>query len=116
MVPMARRRMSLAVLVVLALSGSGLTRGLCFMPGTGEAGPRDAHACCKKGWTAAAPDCCMAGAADEEPVRAAVLVTLGPPAVIRAGLLDAPSGSRTTAGLVPGHRAHSPPGLVPLRI
>lgn len=114
MEPMTRTRMALALLVALTLSASGVTRGLCFMPGTGEAGPRDAHACCKKGWTAAAPDCCMAGAADEEPVRAAVLAALGPPAAIRAGVCDAPSGSRTTAILVPGHRAHSPP--IPLRI
>jgi hypothetical protein len=108
--------MSLVVLALLALSASGVTRGLCFMPGTGEAGPRDAHACCKKGWTTAAPDCCMAGAADEEPARTALLATPGAPASVRIAIVPATPGLLFGKTLAPGDCSHSPPGRVPLRI
>jgi hypothetical protein len=86
------------------------------MPGTGEAGPRDAHACCKKGWTAAAPDCCMAGAADEEPVRivaGAPLAGLAPAVTAVAALPTAAGAARVLAQV---DRSHSPPGPFPLRI
>jgi hypothetical protein len=113
---MPRFRHATGVLLVAALAASGAMRGLCFMPGTGEAGPRDAHACCKKGWTAGTPECCMASAADEEPARTAVPVMLGAPAASWIGIVVAPSGPRTAAALAPGDRSHSPPGPAPLRI
>jgi hypothetical protein len=113
---MSRPRHLLGVLLVLVLTTSGTLRGLCFMPGTGEVGPRDAHACCKKGWTAGAPECCMAGAADEEPARTSVPAAIGPPAAIRIGILVPPSESYRGTALAPGTRAHSPPGPAPLRI
>jgi len=116
---MARRRdhHSLAFLVAVIVTASGATRGLCFMPGTAEPGPRDAHTCCKTaGWAAAAPECCMTRAADEAPARAAVPTALSAPAAIRLGIVQQPASSRLAAGLAPGDRSHSPPGRAPLRI
>ena len=89
---------------------------MCFMPGTGEAGPRDAHACCRTGWTAAAPECCMTGAADEEPARTAVPIVLAAPAAIRLGIVPPPAMPPLAESLAPGDRSHSPPGRPPLRI
>jgi hypothetical protein len=106
----------LAVLAALVLTASGATRALCFMPGTGEPGPRDAHACCKKGWTERAPECCMAGAADEDPARTVVGVTLAEPPAVLAALPQPPRATFTYAVLAAGNRSHSPPGRTPLRV
>ena len=106
---------ALAVAVVLSLSG--VTRGLCFMPGTGEPGPRDAHACCKKGWTAGAPECCMASAAGEEPARAVSgPVIAASPAAATAFVAPALRVTRDPVAFGASDRSHSPPGLRPLRI
>ena len=113
---MSRLRHLSGVLLVVALAASGTLRGLCFMPGTGEAGPRDAHACCKKGWTAGTPECCMAGAADEDPARTSGPASPYAPAVIRIGMVLPRSDTYRGATLAPGTRAHSPPGPAPLRI
>jgi hypothetical protein len=114
---MARAAARLALMVAVVLSLSGMTRGLCFMPGTGEAGPRDAHACCKKGWTAGAPECCMASAAGEEPARSVsgpvIAGSFGPGTVFPA---PATRALRSPVAFGASDRSHSPPGLKPLRI
>ena len=110
----ATRRAAAMLLVVLRSSWA--TRGVCFMPGTGEAGPRDAHGCCKKGWTEGTPECCMAGAGDEEPARivgAAPLAGLLPAVTPVASVPDA-AGAARPAGT--HERSHPPPGRLPLRI
>jgi hypothetical protein len=53
------QRLWRVLLVVATLSGAG-TRGMCFMP-EAPAGRRPAHDCCKTGWKAVAPTCCMEG-------------------------------------------------------
>lgn len=111
-----RRRQGLAVLVALVLMASGVSRGLCFMPGTGEPGPRDAHACCKKGWTAGAPGCCMAGAADEDPARTVVSVALAAPPAVLDAVVHPPPATPSSVALDASNRSHSPPGRPPLRI
>jgi len=115
---MARLRVhrTLGFLVALVLTASGATRGMCFMPGTGEAGPRDAHACCKQGWTARPPDCCMAGAADEDPARIVLSVALAGPAPAVFAVASLPKATGADAVFLPIDRSHSPPGRVPLRI
>jgi hypothetical protein len=61
------RRVVRVLLVVIALAGSG-ARGLCFMPElTPGAGATPAHDCCRSGWTAASPTCCMEGRIDPVP-------------------------------------------------
>jgi hypothetical protein len=110
---MSRHLFGLVLAVVLATSGS--LRGVCFMPGSGEPVPRDAHACCKTGWTAGAPECCMAGAAGAEPARTAVPAALVAPASIRLDIAEGSPRVVATA-LRPGDRSHSPPGPTPLRI
>ena len=110
----ATRRSASIVLVVLLSSWA--TRGLCFMPGSGAAGPRDAHACCKTGWTEGRAECCMSGAADEAPARVTATTPLADPAPAVwsfAGLPAAPRAGRT---LPVSDRAHPPPGPFPLRI
>ena len=109
----ATRRAGALLLVVLLSSWT--TRGLCFMPGTGEAGARDAHGCCKKGWTEGTPECCMAGAADEDPARIVAGAPLaGPAAMTAVEPLPAPTGA---GGLHAGlDRSYRPPGPLPLRI
>ena len=105
-----------AAMVLVVLLSSWATRGLCFMPATGEAGPRDAHGCCKKGWTQGAPECCMTGAADEEPARAAAAASLGEPRPAVStfnGMPDAPYRGRAVFA---ADRSHPPPGAYPLRI
>ena len=105
------------VMVVAVLLSSWATRGLCFMPATGQAGPRDAHGCCKKGWTEGTPECCMTGAADEGPARVAAKAPAGDPcaAVLpQMGVPDAPHARRAVPAA--GRRSHSPPGSLPLRI
>jgi hypothetical protein len=106
----------LAVLVSVVLMASGATRELCFMPGTGEPGPRDAHACCKKGWTTGTPECCMAGAADEDPARTVVTVVLAAPPAVLGAVAHPPRAIRSSAALDASDRSHSPPGRAPLRI
>jgi len=115
---MARTRglRGFAFAVALVLTTSGATRELCFMPGTGEPGPRDAHACCKKGWTASTPECCMAGAADEDPARTVVAVTLAAPPAVLGAVAHPPRAGRSSAALDAIDRSHSPPGRAPLRI
>ena len=112
---MTATRRAGAILLVVLLS-SWATRGLCFMPGTGEAGPRDAHACCKKGWTLGTPACCMAGGADEDPARIVASAPLAglAPAVMPVAARPAAAGAARV--LAPVDRSHSPPGLLPLRI
>jgi hypothetical protein len=103
-------------LVVLVLLCSWATRGLCLMPATGGAGPRDAHGCCKKGWTQGTPECCMTGAADQEPARTATAKPLAEPrpAVMPSPFLpDLPYAGRAVPAV---DRSHPPPGPLPLRI
>jgi hypothetical protein len=113
---MAGLRHTVGVLLVVVLAASGTMRGLCFMPGTGEAGPRDAHACCKKGWTARPPECCMNSMADEDPGRTVVAITLAPPATAAAPGAPWAHPVPGRLGLDARARSHSPPGLAPLRI
>ena len=109
------RRTSL--LLVLLLLTSGTVRGMCFMPGTGEDGPRGGHDCCKKGWTALPPECCMASGADETSARvvglATVLPVLFPTGTTIDPRLDV---SRASEAITPVDRTHSPPGRSVLRI
>ena len=109
----ARRAASLALVVLLS---SWATRGLCFMPGSGEAGPRDAHACCKTGWTEGRAECCMTGAADEEPARIAVASPLAEPAAAAVPFIGLPEAPRSGRAAPAADRAHPPPGPFPLRI
>ena len=109
----ARRSASVLVVVLLA---SWTTSGLCFMPATGEPGPRDAHACCKKGWTEGRPECCMAGAADEEPARIAASAPLAGPPLATSPVAPTLDRARAAGFVVPIDRSHSPPGRIPLRI
>ena len=114
---MARAAARLALTIAVVLSLSGMTRGLCFMSGTGEAGPQDAHACCKKGWTAGAPECCMASAAEEEPARFLKIAILATPAAVsRVVVAPALPALAAPAAFRSNDRSHSPPGLQPLRI
>jgi hypothetical protein len=110
----APRRAGALLLVVLLSSWT--TRGLCFMPGTGEAGPRDAHGCCKKGWTQGTPACCMAGAADEDPARIVASAPLAGPAPVVTPVASLPAAAGGTRLLAPLDRSHPPPGSLPLRI
>jgi hypothetical protein len=110
----ATRRAGAMLLVVLLSSWA--TRGLCFMPGTGEAVARDAHACCKTGWTEGRAECCMAGAADEEPARIAASAPLAEPAVAAAPFIGLPEAPRAGRAVSASDRAHPPPGPFPLRI
>ena len=110
----ASRRAGVMLLVVLLSSWA--TRGLCFMPATGEAGPRDAHGCCKKGWTQGTPECCMTGAADEDPARVAAASPLaepGPAFVPFPGVAEASGNARAVPA---ADRSRPPPGSLPLRI
>ena len=110
----ATRRAGALLLVVLLSSWT--TRGLCFMPGTGEAGPRDALGCCKKGWTEGTPECCMAGAADEDPARIAGGVPLSGPAAAMTPVESLPASAGAGRLLAAQERAYRPPGPLPLRI
>ena len=111
-----RGRRGLGFLIALVLTASGVTQGVCFMPGTGEPGPRDAHACCKKGWVAGTPECCLTGAADEDPARTVAAVALAaPPAVLIEGP-QPPHPIHTFTAFASNERSHSPPGRTPLRI
>jgi hypothetical protein len=116
MASMPRLRFLSGVLLVAVLTASGTLRGLCFMPGTGEAGPRDAHACCKKGWTARPPECCMSSLADEEAGRVVAAPTLGPPRVAAVSTAFLPPAVPTHAVSAAADRSHSPPGPHPLRV
>jgi hypothetical protein len=111
--PGARRP---AVVLVLVLLASWTTRGLCFMPATGEAGPRDAHGCCRTGWTEGTPGCCMSSVADEDPARIVVAVPLVGLAPASAATAFLPDRARTAGIVPPKGRSHSPPGPLPLRI
>jgi len=107
---------SVAAFILVALVATGSGRGLCFMPGTGEAGPRDAHACCKTGWTEGRAECCMAGAADEEPARMAAVTPLAEPAAATVPFIGMPEAPRAGRAVPAADRAHPPPGPFPLRI
>jgi hypothetical protein len=113
---MDRLRHTLGVLLVVVFAASGAMRGLCFMPGTGDAGPRDAHACCKKGWTARPPECCMNSMADEDPGRTVVAITLALPASAAAPAAPWPQAVPGRLRFDARARSHSPPGRAPLRI
>jgi hypothetical protein len=104
-----------AALLTLVLATSGATRGLCFMPGTGEPGPRDAHGCCKKGWTSGAPECCMEGAPDDDPGRLQAVVAHTTPETTFVRVAP-PARVMTLTASAPRDRSHSPPGRAPLRI
>jgi len=116
MTPVGASRRTGLLLVALLLT-SGVTRGLCFMPGAGEAGTRGAHDCCKTGWTALPPECCMAGAADETPARVVGLATVLPVLFPTGTTLHPPLDvSRAPEAITPVDRTHSPPGRSVLRI
>lgn len=110
----ATRRAGAMILVVLLSSWA--TRGLCFMPGSGEAGPRDAHGCCRTGWTEGRAECCMAGAADEEPARVAVASPLAEPGPAIAPFSGIGDVRRAGRPVPAADRSHPPPGSLPLRI
>ena len=116
MASMPRFRVLSGVLLVAVLASSGALRGLCFMPGTGEAGPRDAHACCKKGWTARPPECCMSSMADEDAGRVVLAATLAPPRLIAVSSAFPPPAVHVHPASAFGDRSHSPPGPHPLRV
>jgi hypothetical protein len=105
-----------ASLALVVLLSSWATRGLCFMPGTGEPGPRDAHACCKTGWTVGRAGCCMTGADDEAPARMAAVTPLGEPAAVAVMFIGPPDAPDAGRAVPAAFRAHSPPGPFPLRI
>jgi len=111
---MSSRRAAAMVLVVL-LSSWG-TRGLCFMPGPGQAGPRDAHGCCRTGWTEGRADCCMTGAADQEPARVTAAAPLAEPAAAGVSFIVLPGAPRAGRAVPAADRSHPPPGPLPLRI
>ena len=103
-------------MVLVVVLSSWATQGLCFMPATGEAGLRDAHGCCKKGWTQGTPECCMTGAADEEPARVAVSFPLAEPGPAVFSFSGMPEASRMRPAVSAADRSHPPPGSLPLRI
>ena len=113
---MSRPRSLAAALVLAALAATGGARGLCFMPGTGEAGPRDAHGCCRTGWTEGRAECCMAGAADEEPARVAAAAPLAAPGPAVFTFTAGPEARCAGRAVPAADRAHPPPGPFPLRI
>ncbi len=111
----ARRRVQ-ALLVAAAVSAMSV-RGLCFMPAMAPASP-PAHDCCKTGWTAAPPACCMDGQGDQDrairtakqamPVLSAVAATF---ACVAA---DTPLALHYGSSAVDSY--HSPPQSRVLRI
>jgi hypothetical protein len=107
-------RLAAVVVAVLLASSSG--RGLCFMPEAAAQPARDAHGCCKKGWTEGRAECCMASAADEDPARPANATPLHAPLPMPAAVHVPASVTRLGMAAAPGDRSHSPPPLPPLRI
>lgn len=113
---LSRASRPLRLLLAVALLASGAARGWCFMPGMQGAGPRGTHDCCKKGWVAAQPACCLESQARE--------------AQATAGSRTALTASPAATGLsLPAKRCvllqhvqpypeeyHSPPGRPVLRI
>lgn len=111
----ASRQLTLLLLACAAVSIG--TRGLCFMPGTGEGGVRGAHDCCKNGLRAAQPPCCMAGQADEAPAVYVSHQTV-PAATAEARTFShaTPVVPQEAEVLSPPRRIHSPPAGLVLRI
>ena len=104
------------LMVVVVLLSSWATGGLCLMPAAGDAGPRDAHRCCKKGWTQGTPECCMTGAADREPARVTARAPLGEPCPAILPFLERPDVTYAGCAVRAADRSHPPPGTLPLRI
>jgi len=108
-------RLWCVLVAAAALAGSG-TRGLCFMPGA-SAGPFAAHDCCKNGWSAAPPPCCMEGRAER-----ATAIRIDPQAVpavsvVPAAFLHCEASLRLNEPPSSAPRSfHSPPLTLALRV
>ena len=87
------------------------------MPGMASGNLPGAHDCCKKGWTAATPECCLVSQAPEAPGRlGARPVVMGPPmqpAIYLTAVF--PSTPRQVGDPSP-EDDHSPPGPLVLRV
>ena len=103
----------LFALTFLAVS----TKGLCLMPAAGS-GKAGAHDCCKKGWQAARPGCCMDGQADGAAATVAARVVASAPAVATASPLGVtgPSARLVVQIVVNSDSVHSPPLRTILRV
>ena len=114
---LARGPRFLSVLLMVVALTPAAKRGLCFMP-VSETSPRVGHDCCRNGWSAAPPPCCMEGKVGEIPAIRAM----------KQEVVAAVSGA-TTAFVADGGRAwmdephtsprahtHSPPRKLVLRI
>ena len=111
---MTPARAAAVLVAVLLASSSG--RGLCFMPEPARPAAPDAHGCCRPGFTAGAPECCMASASDEGPARAVALPGLAAPSSAAIAFAPAPALPRRQRVRAAGPSSHSPPPSAPLRV
>jgi hypothetical protein len=107
---------ALGLLLALALLGTGAARGWCFMPGMRGAGPRGEHDCCKKGWAAAQPGCCLDGQAREAPATASSRPDVKATSAAVAPAVSVTPGVRLHLSQPHPDGYHSPPGRSVLRI
>jgi hypothetical protein len=109
-------RRTLGLLLAVTLLASGAAKGWCFMPGMASADQPGAHDCCKKGWTAATPECCLIKQAPDAPGRlgARTAVIESPqPAFF---LTPLPSSTSARVDEPSRDHDHSPPGPFVLRV
>ncbi|HUG52571.1 MAG TPA: hypothetical protein VMR21_03185 [Vicinamibacteria bacterium] len=104
------------LLVLLVFASAWATRGMCAMAGTAGAGPRGAHDCCKQGWQAAPPGCCMTGPAEEAPALVGGPVSIIPTLAASLGVVIPIVESASGGAVAPADRTHSPPLPSVLRI
>ena len=114
---LARGPRFLSVLLMVVALTPAAKRGLCFMP-VSETNPRVGHDCCRNGWSAAPPPCCMEGKVGEIPairaMKQEVVAALSGGAV--AFVADGDGTWLDEAHTSSATHTHSPPRKAILRI
>lgn len=109
------RRATIFLFVLTFLTGS--TKGICMMPAA-DSGKAGAHDCCRKGWQAALPSCCMDVGTDGAAAKVTARVVASAPAVAAVPPVGVtpPSASPVDHTIARTHSLHSPPPRTILRV
>ena len=109
-------RVLITALVLTALIPAGVSRLCAMAAGAPEADA--AHDCCKSGWTAAPPECCLEAEPGEVPAaRVAKAQALPPLGVSDIEFLPRQGHIRLSEGRAESRtRVHSPPAKLVLRV
>jgi hypothetical protein len=109
------RRATVFLFALTFLTGS--TKGICMMPAA-DSGKAGTHDCCKKGWQAALPSCCVEVGTDEATAKVTARVVAPAPAVATVPPVGVKPPSAPPVGqtVARTHSVHSPPPRTILRV